>query len=117
MALTIADLQPKDFKINIKGVELNCKAPKLSHMLVLSKVGELFQNIKEAKREDILAAQGDFDWVVSELIPELNETQLDMQSSIDLITQVMAQVQPQESKELAEKGVSFDTDPKAEKVG
>jgi hypothetical protein len=117
MALTVADLQPKDFKVTIKGVELNCKAPKLSHMLVLSKVGDLFQNIKDSSREQILSAQDDFDWVVKELLPELSDTQLDMQSSIDLITQIMGQVQPEENKELNDKGVKFDTDPKVEKVG
>jgi hypothetical protein len=117
MALSISDLQPKDFKINIKGVEVTCRPPKLSHMLVLSKVGNLFQNINEAKREDILSAQEDFNWVVSELIPELKDIELDMQSTIDVITEIMKEIQPEDDKKLAEMGVSFDADPKAERVG
>lgn len=117
MSLSVSDLIPKDFKITIKGVEVTSKPPKLAHMLVLSKVGNLFQNINEAKRDDILSAQEDFDWVVTELIPELKDVELDMQASIDLITEIMKQVQPEENKELAEMGVKFDTDPKAEKVG
>jgi hypothetical protein len=117
MALTIEDLRPKPFKINIKGVEVDCKPPRLSHMLVISKVGEAFQNISTASRETIQQSEKDFDWVVSELIPELKDIELDMQSVIDIITQVMEQVQPEENKELADKGVKFDTDPKAEKIG
>jgi hypothetical protein len=117
MALTVADLQPKEFKLTIKGVEITSRPPKLSHMLVLSKVGNLFQNINDAKREDILTAQEDFNWVVDELIPELKGTELDMQSSIDLITEIMKQVQPEENIQLAEQNVKFDTDPKVPKVG
>jgi hypothetical protein len=117
MALTVQDLQPKDFKINVKGVELTCKPPKLSHMLVLSKVGNLFQDINSASRENILSAQSDFNWAISELIPELQDIDLDMQSTIDIITEIMKQVQPEENIELEQKGVKFDTDPKVEKVG
>jgi len=117
MALTIQDLQPKEFIINIKGVEVPCSPPRLSHTLIISKVGEVFQNIKEVSREDIQAAEADFDWVVSELMPELKDIKLDMQSVLDVITQMMAQIQPEESKQLAEQGVKFDADPKAEKIG
>jgi len=117
MALTIEDLKPKSFTVNIKGVEVNCKTPRLSHILVISKVGESFQNISDLKREQIQQAEKDFDWVVAELIPELKDIPLDMQSVIDLITQIMEKIQPEESKELYDKGVKFDTDPKAEKIG
>ena len=117
MALTIQDLQPKDFTVTIKGVEVQCKPPRLSHTLVISKVGEVFQNIKEASRDDIQNAETDFDWVVAELMPELKDIKLDMQSVLDIITQIMSKIQPEESKELAEKGVKFDSDPKVEKIG
>lgn len=117
MALTIADLQPKEFKVIVKGVEVTCKPPKLSHMLVLSKVGNLFQNINDSNRQQILEAQEDFNWVVAELIPELKDTELDMQATIDLISEIMKQIQPEESKELAERGVKIDTDPKVQGVG
>jgi hypothetical protein len=117
MALTIEDLRPKNFKVNIKGVEVDCKPPRLSHILVISKVGESFQNIANLKREQIQEAEKDFDWVVSELMPELKGIDLDMQSVIDLITQIMEKIQPDESKELSDKGVKIDSDPKAEKIG
>jgi len=117
MALTIQDLQPKDFKINVKGIEVNCKPPRLSHMLLLSKIGETFSNIKDADREKIEEADADFSYVVESLVPELKDIQLDVQTIIDIITQIMEQVTPDENKELAEKGVTFDADPKAEKVG
>ena len=117
MALTIQDLQPKDFTVTIKGLSLNCKPPRLSHMLLLSKVGEVFSNIKDMDRKAITQAEQDFDYVVETLIPDLKGIQLDIQSIIDIITQIMEQVTPEENKELAEKGVKFDTDPKAEKIG
>ena len=117
MALTIQDLQPKDFKITVKDVEVTCKPPRLSHTLVISKVGQIFQNIEKASREQVVQAQNDFDWVIKDLIPELDGIQLDMQGIIDVITGIMNQIQPEETKELEEKGVSFDTDPKAEKIG
>lgn len=117
MALTIQDLQPKDFIVTIKGVEVPCKPPRLSHTLVISKVGEVFQNIKEASRADIQSAESDFDWVVAELMPELKDIKLDMQAVLDIITQIMTKIQPEESIELADKGVKFDSDPKVEKIG
>ena len=117
MALTIEDLKPKKFTITIKGVEVESLPPRLSHMLMISKVGEIFQNISSSSREDIEQAEKDFDYVVGELIPELKGIQLDMQGVIDVITQVMEQITPEETKELDEKGVSFNTDLKAEKIG
>lgn len=117
MALTIEDLKPKNFKIKVKDVEVECKPPRLSHTLVISKVGQTFQDVQKASREDILQAESDFDWVVGELIPELKGIDLDMQAIIDVITQIMEQIQPEESKILADKGVNFDSNPKAEKIG
>jgi hypothetical protein len=117
MALTIADLQPKNFKIKIKDVEVECKPPRLSHMLVMSKIGELFKDTTKASREEIQQAEADFDWLVDELIPELDGVKLDMQGVIDVISQMMAQVSPEENKQLEAQGVKFDTDPKAEKIG
>jgi hypothetical protein len=117
MALTIEDLRPKNFTINIQGVELECKPPRLSHTLVLSKIGEIFQNINNADTKSIKSAEVDFDWVVNELMPELKGIELDMKSSLTVIEQIMEQISPEETKELNEKGVSFGTDPKAEKIG
>ena len=117
MALTIQDLQPKNFKIKIKGVEVDCKPPRLSHTLVISKVGEVFSNVSTASRADITNAEKDFDWVVEQLIPELKGIELDMAAVIEIITQIMEQVSPEETKELDSKGVKFDTTPKAEKIG
>jgi len=53
MALTIEDLKPKSFTVNIKGVELQCKPLRMSHTLIISKVGEVFQNINTATRDQI----------------------------------------------------------------
>jgi len=117
MALTIEDLKPKSFTVNIKGVELQCKPLRMSHTLIISKVGEVFQNINTATKDQIKQAETDMDEVVGELIPELKDIELDMNATLDLITQMMEQVQPADNKELNDKGVSFDADPKAEKIG
>jgi hypothetical protein len=115
--MSIEDLQPKDFTIKVKGLELPCKPPRLSHTLVINKVGEVFTDSKNASREQIEQAEKDFDWVIGDLIPKLKGINLDIQSVIDVITQIMEHVQPAEDKELKEKGVKFDVDPKAERIG
>lgn len=117
MALTIDDLKPKNFKIKVKGVEIESKPPRLSHTLVISKVGETFKDIKSADRKQIEQAEKDFDWVVAELMPELKDIPLDMQAVIDIITELMEQVAPEENRELNEKGVKFNTDPKVGVIG
>ena len=78
----------------------------------MSKIGELFQDASKASRNDIMQAEKDFDWVVEELVPELKGTPLSMQSTLDVITQIMEQIAPEENKELEEKGVQFNDDPK-----
>lgn len=117
MALTIDDLRPKNFKVNIKGVELECKPLRMSHTLIVSKIGDIFQNVSTSTNEQITQAQKDMDQVIADLIPELSGIELDMSATLELITQMMDQVQPDDNKELSDKGVSFDTDPKAEKIG
>lgn len=113
MGLTIQDLQPQDFKVSIKGVELTCKPLRLSHTLILAKVGDVFQNVGECTTEQLKQAEKDLDEVTTELIPELQGISLDMRSSMELITQMMEQVEPEDNKELAANGVTFD--PKVEK--
>lgn len=117
MGMSIEDLQPKSFTVNIKGVELTCKPLRLSHTLIVAKIGDVFQNLNLIDKEQIKQAEKDMDEVVAELIPELKDIQLDMQSTIDLITQMMEQVEPSDNKELNAKGVKFNTDPKAETNG
>lgn len=117
MSVSIEDLQPKSFKVTVKGVELTCKPLRLSHALTLSKVGEIFQNTKDATPEEIQSAEKQMDGLVGELIPELKEVQLDVGSILELLGQMMETIQPTDNKELEKNGVKFDTDPKVEKTG
>ncbi len=117
MGLTIEDLKPKNFKVKIKGVELDCKPLRMSHTLIVSKIGEIFQNINISTKKEIKQAEVDMDEVIAELIPELDGVKLDMESVLELITSMMESIQPSDNKELKEKGVAFDTDPKAEGNG
>lgn len=117
MALNISDLQPKEFEIKIKGQTTMCKPPKLSHVFILSKLGNIFKNANEHTVDDINTAEKDLEFVFGELIPELKGVSLDMQTNVDIITQVMEHIAPDETKELKEQGVQFGTDPKAERTG
>lgn len=117
MALTIEDLKPQSFTITVKGVDLTCKPPRLSHILVISKVGEAFKDVNKLSRKEIAQTQEDFDWVIDELVPEIAGIELEMQESVDVLTQIMEHISPAENRELTEKGVSLGVDPKVEKIG
>jgi hypothetical protein len=117
MSISLSDLQPKPFKVTIRGVELECKPLRLSHALTLSKVGEVFQNPKSTTKEEVKKAEAEMDELAVELIPELAGIQLDVGSILDLISQMMVTVTPSDNKELNDKGVKLNSDPKAEKIG
>lgn len=117
MALNITDLQPKSFEVTIKGQTTECKPPRLSHIFILSKVGNLFQDPAASTASEVKQAEKDLDGVFEELIPELKGVTLEMQAVLDLITQIMNNVNPSENKELDEQGVKIDSDPKAERTG
>lgn len=117
MSVSLSDIQPKPFIINIKGVELSCNPLRLSHALILTKIGNVFQNTDDATKETIKQAEQDMDEVIAELIPELQGTQLDVGSIMEVIAQMMDTIEPSDNKELREKGVKFDSDPKAQKIG
>jgi hypothetical protein len=117
MALTIDDLKPQDTTVTIKGVSMRCKPLRLSHALILTQVGEIFQNAKDASIDDIKKAEKNMDDIVAELIPELAGVSLDIGSMIEIITQMVSQMEPSDNAELRNKGVTFASDPKAETIG
>ncbi len=109
---SIEDLKPVKFKVNIRGVELHCLPLRLSHALVVAKIGEVFQDPKGSKTAEIKQAQADMDEVIAELIPELQGVELNMTDTIDLITQLTEANQPTDNQYLKESGVQFEN-PKA----
>lgn len=113
MSVSVDDLRPKPFVVTVKGVELQCKPLRLSHALSVAKVGNVFQSPEKSSTEQIKQAEKDMDTLIEELIPELKGIELDVSSILELITQLMEQIQPEDNKELEEKGVSFEADPKA----
>ena len=117
MSINISDLQPKPFNINVEGVELQCQPPRLSHVLMMSKVGAVFQDPAKATTADIKQAEADMSSIIKELIPAIGDMQLSVSALLSVITQLMDQVQPADNKELEAKGVSFGADPKEAKIG
>lgn len=116
MALSIDDLKPKKFKITLDGVELLCSPLRLSHALIVAKIGDVLQNPKEKTIEEIKQAEKDMDDVICELIPELKGIELDVNSIMSVVMQMTNSNNPSENQELQDKGVSFDSeDPKAPK--
>jgi len=115
--IRVQDLKPKPFTVTVKGVELESKPLRLSHALTIAKIGNVFQDTANASQSDIKQAETDMDSVIEDLIPELKGVSLDMQSTIELIGQLMGEIEPSDNKELREKGVAFDTDPKAGVTG
>lgn len=114
MALNISDLQPKPFTVTLGDQQTECAPLKLRHIFILNKIGVILQNPDKASKEQIIEAENDFYFIISDLIPELEGVTLPLDMMMDLITQMMLTVNPSENKELAEKGVSFDADPKAQ---
>lgn len=117
MGVTIDDLRPKDFEIEVKGLSLKAKPPTLAHMLILSNISSVFQDPTQYTSKQLKQTEQDLNEVIADVVPELKGVQLDYEIVLQLIEKLMNQVQPDDNKELEDKGVKIDTDPKAEKIG
>lgn len=117
MSIALNDLQPKPIEVKVKGVELTSKPLRLKHALILAKIGSVFENASKATVAEIEKAQTDVDAVFTELIPELKGIDLDMSSTMELLTQLMERIEPEENEQLKESGVKIDTDPKVQGTG
>jgi len=124
MSVTVADLQPKPFKVSIKvkgtdeKVEVDCSPLRLSHALQVSKIGNIFNDSANTTPQQLKQAEEDMDVVIAELMPELKGIKLDIGAIMEVIEQLMASVQPSDNKELREKGVNLEgSDPKTSKTG
>lgn len=113
MSVTLDDLQAKNFIIEVKGVQLNCAPLKLSHALIMSKLGSIFENANKATSDEIKQAEKDLDGVLEEIIPVLKGKVFDMNFKMEVLTKVMESIQPDDNKELEANGVQLPTDPKA----
>lgn len=117
MSVELEDLKPKSFTVEIKEHSVECKPPRLSHALAISKIGDVFQNQKTATFDEIKQAEKDMDLVFAELMPQLSGIELGINEVMQVITQIMEHIQPADNKELNEKGVKINSDPKVEKIG
>lgn len=110
---SVEDLRPQPFKITIRGVELECKPLRMEHGLLISKIASVFSKGENATREDIVTAQKDFDYVVSSLIPELKDVELNIDDSLAVIEQMQTGSEPSDDQYLKEQGVQLG-DPKVQ---
>lgn len=118
MSLNIDELKPKKFMITLGGQETECNPPKMSHLFMINKIGTVFRDPEKATKEQIVEADQYFSELVTDLVPELKGEDIDIQYKLDVLTQITERITPADNKELAEKGVSFDsTSPKAEIAG
>lgn len=112
MSVSIEDLRPKPFTIKVKGVELTCKPPRLSHGLINNKIADVMKNAEKYSNEEIRQAERDMDMVISELIPELSGFELDADTIIEIVTQINSNATPTDNQELEKQEVKLG-DPKA----
>ena len=118
MSVSLDDLQPKPFIIKIKEHEIECKPLRLSHTLILSKIGETFQNPKESSSQEMKQAEKDLDFMIGELMPLLSGVELGMSEILEVIQQMMDTVEPSDNKELKKRNIQFgENDPKGKKTG
>jgi hypothetical protein len=117
MSLNISDLQPSNVEIKIGNSTVTSKPVRLSHALILTQLGEIFQNPAKYSFEDIKKAETNIDSIFADLMPELTGTKLDMNTTINIISQLMDTIQPSDNQELSAKGVTFNNDPKATIIG
>lgn len=109
----INDLLPKEKTITVQGVELTVKPMRLRHALHLSKIADVFTNHEKYKAADIDEADKLIHEIVGELIPQLAGKELSFDLVGKLVGEMLNTVAPSDTRELDERGVKLDTDPKA----
>jgi len=122
MSLNIDELKPKKFTITLGSGTTECSPPKMSHLFIINKIGSVFRDPEKATSEQINEADASFSKLVTDLVPELNGQDIDVQYKLDVLTQITDHITPADNKELVEKGVSFesadgDDNPKVETAG
>ena len=119
------DLQPKQFRVKVKGNEFNCQPLRLSHRLIMGRIQPLFNaandiatgNKVELKASEILELESDLDALIGSLVPELKNINLDIMDIADLLSQMMESMLPDDAKELKEAKVEASENPKEETIG
>lgn len=112
MSISIEDLKPKPFTITIKGVKMECKPLRVSHALTVSKMGSIFNDPSQYSKKQIKEAEQDLDEVIAELVQDIKDIHLDLDATLEVITQLTETMIPTENKELAEAGVELTKGPK-----
>ncbi len=123
--MSASDLQPKQFKIKVKGNEFTCNPLRLSHRLILGRVQPLFTAANDVatgqkvaiNSAEIIELENDLDVLIGSLIPELKNVSLDILDITEIISQMMDSMLTDDAKELKNAKVEVSGDLKEEKTG
>lgn len=106
MSVTIEDLKPRNFTVNVRGVALECKPPRMSHALITQRAGKVFSKPDEYTVEQIREAEKDLDSVIDELVPDLRGVSLELDIMIEIIEAIQKHSEPSDNQELNESKVT-----------
>ena len=124
--MTANDLQPKPFNIKVQDKEYLCKPIRMSHRLILARLTPFFKQFENAGNgepidltaQQLLEFEAELNVLISDLIPALAGLTIEMDDIAEILSQIMNNILPDESKELKEAKVEVQNDPKApEKIG
>jgi len=113
---SVEDLQPKPFTVTIKGMEYESKPLRLSHALMVSKIGAIFNDVRNSNLKETKQAETDLDLIIADLIPDIKDAHLDLLTVMDLLAQLMDSVQPTEQQELEDNNIEI-SEKKTEEAG
>lgn len=106
-------LQPKAAIVKFGGKEITLNPPKTGDVLKLGAAAQKLQNVDELTSEEVDEAFDDIRRHIAHIIPDLAGEQLNMQQILVLIKAISDMAIPPDAKELAARGITVDSDPKA----
>jgi hypothetical protein len=107
-------LQPQPAIIKFKNKEITLNPPTTGDVLKLGEVAQKLQDIGELDADAVDATVQEVTNQVYKIIPDLAGEVLSTAQLLTLIKAISDMAIPPDAKELQERGITVDTDPKAE---
>lgn len=106
-------LQPKPVIIKFNGQEITLNPPKTGDILKLGESAAKLQTISDKTPAEINTLIEEVTSAVYIIVPELTGQALNSQQLLALIKAISEMAIPPDAKELAQRGITVDGDPKA----